>query len=160
DDLLVMRGLAFTPSGKQIVTANTEGVVKVWDRAARRTLDTFPASTLAVGYKAAFSRDGRLVAIGCEDGTIKIVKTEPLEEFRTLEAHTHQIADLAFSADAERLASSGNDLIVKVWDLRTGQEAFALDGIKRRVNGLAFSPDGDRLAMGSADRIVRILDGA
>jgi WD40 repeat protein len=159
DDLLVVRGLAFTPSGKQIVTVNTEGVVKVWDLAAGRTVDTFPASTLAVGYRAAFSRDRRLVAIGCEDGTIKIVKTEPLEEVRTVEAHTRQIADLAFSADDERLASSGNDLIVKVWDLRTGQEAFALDKIARRAAGLAFSPDGHRLAVGSADGIVRILDG-
>src|SRR5262249_35663658 len=57
DDLLVIRGLAFTPNGKQIVTANTEGVVKVWDLALPdRPVDTFPASTRAVGYRAAFSR--------------------------------------------------------------------------------------------------------
>src|SRR5262249_45958814 len=149
DDLLVIRGLAFTPNGKQIVTANTEGVVKVWDLAARRTVAEFRASTLAVGWRAAFSRDRRLVAIGFEDGTIKIVKTEPLEEVRTLEAHTGGIADLAFGADDERLASSGDDLIVKVWDLRTGQEGFALDIIRRKANGLAFSPDGHRLAVGS-----------
>jgi len=160
DDLMVIRGLAFTPNGKQIVTANTDGVVKVWDLAARRTVATVPANPLAVGYRAAFSRDGRLVAIGCEDGNIKIVKTdEPPEAVRTLEAHTNEIADLAFSANGERLASSGNDLIVKVWDVRTGQEVFSLDKIERRVNGLAFSPDGHRLAMGSADGTVRILDG-
>ncbi|HKB02946.1 MAG TPA: protein kinase [Gemmataceae bacterium] len=158
DDVPVIRGLAFTPSGKQIVTVNTEGVIKVWDLASRRTIAEFPASTRAVGYRAAFSRDRRLVAIGYEDGRITIVKTEPLEEVRTLEAHTSEIADLAFGADDERLASSGNDLIVKVWDLRTWQEAFALDKIERRVNGLAFSPDGHRLAMGGGDGTVRILD--
>src|SRR5262249_15931363 len=126
---------------------------------ARRTVATFRADTLAVGYRAAFSRDRRLVAIGCEDGTIKIVKTEPPDEVRTLEAHTNEIADLAFGADDERLASSANDLVVKLWDLRTGQDAFALDKIRRRANGLAFSPDGFRLAVGSADGTVRILDG-
>src|SRR5262249_28592146 len=83
DDLLVIRGLAFTPNGKQIITANTEGVVKVWDLAARQTVAEFRPNTLAVGYRAAFSRDRRLVAIGGEDGTIKIAQTRPPDEDRT-----------------------------------------------------------------------------
>src|SRR5262249_8897284 len=99
-------------------------------------------------------------AIGCEDGTITVVRTDPLEGIRTLEAHTGEISGLAFGAGDGRLASAGDDLIVKVWDLRTGQEALALDGlITRRANRLAFSPDGDRLAVGSADGAVRMLDG-
>src|SRR5262249_23008132 len=141
-------------------TANTEGVVKVWDLAARRTVATVPANPLAVGYRAAFSRDRRLVAIGCENGTIKLVKTdEPPEAVRTLEAHTNELAAWALSADDERWASSGNAVIVRVWAGRRGREAFALDSIKGRVNGLAFGRAGHRLAMGSADGTVRILDG-
>src|SRR5262249_19013609 len=97
DHHVVIGGRAFPPDGKQIVTANTEGVVKVWDLAARRPVATFPASPRAVGYRAAFSQDRRLVAIGCEDGTIKIVKTEPPEEVRTLDPHPSQIADLPFA---------------------------------------------------------------
>src|SRR5262249_34501993 len=127
----------------------------------RRPVATFPANTRAVGCRAAFSRDRRLVAIGCEDGTIKVVKTEPLEEVRTLEAHTGEIIDLAFSADNERLASSGDDLIVKAGALGRDQEASALekDNIARGANGLAFSQNCHRLAMGGGDGTVRILDG-
>ena len=159
DDLLVTGGLAFTLDGRQIITVSTKGVVKVWDVATRRSVAMFPAATRAVGYRVAFSRDRRLLAIGCEDGTITVVKTEPLEEVRTLEAHTGEISGLAFGAGDERLASAGNDLIVKFWDLRTGQEALTLDIIDRRANSLAFSPDGHRLAVGSADGNVQILDG-
>jgi WD40 repeat protein/serine/threonine protein kinase len=159
DDLLVTWGLAFTPDGRQIVTVNTEGVVMVWDVGARRTAATFRAGTRASGYRVAFSRDRRLLAIGCEDGTITVIKTDPLEEVRTLEAHTAEISGLAFGDGDGRLASTGDDLIVKIWDLRTGQEALALDILTRRANSLAFSPDGHRLAVGAAEGAVQILDG-
>jgi WD40 repeat protein/serine/threonine protein kinase len=160
DDLLVTGGLAFTPDGGQVITVDTKGVVMVWDVAARRAAATFPADIRAAGYRGAFSRDRGLLAIGCEDGTVTVVRTRPLEGVRTLEAHTGEISGLAFGAGDGRLATAGDDLIVKVWDLGTGQAALALDDIiTRRANSLAFSPDGDRLAVGSADGAVRILDG-
>jgi len=159
DDLLVTGGLAFTPDGRHLVTVSTGGVVKVLEVSDRRTVATFRAETQAVGYRAAFTRDCRLVALGCEDGTVKILRTDPLEEVRTLEAHAGEISGLAFGAGDERLATAGDDLAVKIWDLRTGQQALTLDIVARRANGLAFSPDGHRLAGGSADGVVQILDG-
>ncbi len=160
DDLLQTGGLAFTPDGRQLVTVNTRGVVNVWDVATRRSVGTFRSGIRAVGDRAAFSRDRRLLALGCEDGTVKVLRTDPLEEVRTLEAHAGEISGVAFGAGDERLASAGDDLTVKVWDLRTGQPALDLAIVTRRANGLAFSPDGHRLAVGAADGSLQILDGA
>jgi WD40 repeat protein len=159
DDLLMSGGLAFTPDGRQLVTANTRGVVTVWNVATRQPLATFRAEIRSVGERAAFSRDRRLLALGCEDGTVKVIRTESLEEVRTLEAHVGEVTGVAFGAGDERLASAGDDLTVKIWDLRTGQQSLGLDIVARRANGLAFSPDGQRLAIGSADGVVQILDG-
>jgi len=160
DDLLVtFGGLAFTPDGQGIITVSTGGIVKVLGMSDWRTVATFRAATRAVGYRVAFSRDRRLLALGCEDGTVKVLRTEPLEEVRTLEAHAGEISGLAFGAGDECLATAGDDVAVKVWDLRTGQPALTLDIVTRRANGLAFSPDGQRLAVGSADGSVQILDG-
>lgn len=157
-DLLATGGLAFAPDGR-LITVSADGTVKILDPSARKVVAEFHADTRAAGYVVAFSRDRRLVALGCEDGTIKILRTDSLEEDRTLEAHTGEISGLAFGAGDERLASAGNDLTVKVWDLQTGMEALALDIIDRRANGLAFSPDGQLLAVGSANGVVQILDG-
>jgi WD40 repeat protein len=159
DDLLATGGLAFTPDGRHLITVSAKGVVKTLDVSARQTVATFRADTRAAGYVVAFSRDRRLLALGCEDGTIKILGTDPLGEVRTLEAHAGEIAGMAFGAGDGRLATAGNDLIVRVWDMRTGQEALALDIVARRANGLAFSPDGHRLAVGSGDGVVQVLDG-
>jgi len=159
DDVLVTWGLAFTPNGRHLITVSTGGVVKVLEVSDGRAVATFRADIRAVGCRAAFTRDCRLLALGCEDGTVKVLSTEPLEEVRTLEAHMGEIAGLAFGAGDERLATAGDDVAVKVWDLRTGQQALTLDIVSRRANGLAFSPDGHRLAVGSADGVVQILDG-
>lgn len=160
NDLLVTGGLAFTPDGEKVITVNTDGVVKVWDVVAQRTVASFRAGIRAAGYRVAFSQDRQVLAIGCKDGTITVVRTDPLEEVWTLEAHTNEISGLAFGAGNGRLASTADDLIVKVWDLRTRQVALALDELlTRRANSLAFSPDGLRLAVGSADGAVQILDG-
>jgi len=46
----------------------------------------------------AFSPDRRLLALGCEDGTIKVVATNPLKEVRTLDAHIGDTSGMAFGA--------------------------------------------------------------
>jgi WD40 repeat protein len=159
DDLVVTWGLAFTPDGGHLITVNTAGVVKVLGVPDGRAVATFQADIRTVGCRAAFTRDRRLLALGCEDGTVKVLKTDPLEEVRTLEAHVGEIAGIAFGAGDRRLATAGDDVAVKVWDVRTGQQALTLDIVSRRANGLAFSPDGHRLAVGSADGAVQVLDG-
>ena len=76
--------------------------------ADRRTAgQPFRAETRAAGYWVAFSPDRRLLALGCEDGTIKVVGTDPLEEVRTLEAHIGEISGLAFGAGDERWPAPG-----------------------------------------------------
>ena len=104
DDLLVAGGLAFTPDGRQLITVNTEGVVKVWDvpTGGGRASRSAPKPGCSVtGWRSV--RDRRLLAIGCEDGTIKVVATEPLKEVRTLEAHTGEISGMAFGAGDEAI---------------------------------------------------------
>ena len=72
--------------------------MKVLDVSARRTVAVFRADTRAAGYVVAFSRDRRLLALGCEDGAIKVLRTDPLGEVRALEAHAGEIAGMAFGA--------------------------------------------------------------
>jgi WD40 repeat protein len=160
DDPPVFNGLAFTSDGKRFLSVSAKGIVTVRDRTSGQLV-----STSHTGFGplvcAGFSQDSRLVALGSELGTVKVVQAETCKEIcPPLEGHTSKILGLAFAAGDKRLATSAQDLTVKIWDLKTGKEALNLYTTNEgRVYSLAFSPDGNRLAAGDAAHAVKVLDG-
>jgi WD40 repeat protein len=162
---LAPNGLAFCADGQRLMSVSVDGVVKVWDAATGETISTPPLSPPGAGWDvgwlacAAFSLDGRWLALGGENGTVKVYQTDPWKEVRTLEAHASVVHYLALSPNGRRLASTAEDRTLKVWDVTTGHEALLLDIHSGKTTSLAFSPDGHHLASGSADNTVMVSDG-
>src|ERR1700730_8787370 len=76
----------------------------------------------------AFTRDGRILASGSVDQTIKLWDTATGRELRALKGHTGTVTGVAFSADDKVLASSSVDQTIKLWDVATGHELRTLKG--------------------------------
>ena len=109
----------------------------------------------------AFSPDGKQLASGSTDKTIKIWDTGSGRCLWTLRGHDREICSVAFSPRG-LLASASYDNAspIKIWNTTSGQCLRTLKHDKGGVNTVSFSPDG-LLASGSSsygDGMVRIWD--
>jgi len=107
-----------------------------------------------------FSADGRRIASGSGDQTIKVWDTATGQETLTLNGHSRQINAVAFSPDGRRIASGSYDKTIKLWETNTGRKTLTLKGHSGTVSSVAFSPDGRRIASGSDDKTIKLWDTA
>jgi WD40 repeat protein/uncharacterized caspase-like protein len=184
-----IRGIAFTPDGKQLISAGLDKVIRVWDLASGKTVRIIRGES-ALGnlgkiFAMTLSSDGKWLAVGGDLGALPGTKSREdkriqrirLYDFKSgklialLKGHTGVIRALAFSADGSRLISGSGDNTAIIWDtgVKSGVRArepkllHRLQGHKADIFGAAFSPDGNRVVTGSYDktlRLWRISDGA
>jgi len=107
----------------------------------------------------AFSRDGKMLATGSADGTVKLWDTSTRAELTPLpRGHSGMVWAIAFSSDGEMLATGSADRTIKLWNTRTGKYLKTLDGHLNEVLSVAFSPNSKLLASGSSDNTAILWD--
>jgi WD40 repeat protein len=113
--------VAFSPDGTRLAAASNDQTFKVWPVAGRLTGG--PEATLNLGDEIVsspvFRPDGHVVALGGEDGQVRLVDVSDPTRLRVAGTTTRQASGtnvLAFSADGRRLVAGGS-LQTRIWDV-------------------------------------------
>jgi WD40 repeat protein len=169
-------GVAFSAHGRTLASGGTDGTVRLWDvthpvdpvplgrplTGRTGTGSTGPTNTVT---SVAFSPDGRMLASGGLDSTVRLWEvtdpSHPSPLGRPLIGHTGAVLTVAFGPDGQTLASGSSDTTVRLWDVAdSAQHPFPLgqplQGHTAAVRSVAFSPDGHTLVSGGGDGTLQL----
>ncbi|KAJ5207896.1 hypothetical protein N7449_002275 [Penicillium cf. viridicatum] len=100
----------------------------------------------------AFSPDGKQIASGSVDTTIKLWDTVTGDLRKTLEGHSDIIGTMTFSPDGTQIVSGSCDCTIKLWDTITSDSQKKIEGHLGGVDIVVFSPDATQIASSCGDK--------
>ncbi|KAF1974682.1 Utp21-domain-containing protein [Bimuria novae-zelandiae CBS 107.79] len=142
-------GLTVDGLNRVVISCSDDGKVKFWDfhtGVLQHEIDWYPMTKI-VGLR--YHGNSDLVAMNCDDGSIRVVDIETKKLVRELWAsRSHaklHIIDYTFSNDGRWIIAAASDSTVRVWDLPTGHliDAMKLPGL---CTAVSLSPSGEYLA--------------
>ena len=115
--------VAFSPDGKAMVTASTDGTARLWQLPARQVFAGHRGPVNAATY----SPDGQHVATAGDDGTVRVYQAATGNQVAVLGAHDRAVNSATFSPDGRLIVTAGltadNKGIVRVWDLAAPEKS-------------------------------------
>jgi len=177
--------IAYSPDGKMLAAGGADNQIRLFEATTGREIRRFAghqprtfspqrdlkgAFDVLVGSVGkgnvttiAFSPDGKTLASGGWDETIRLWNVATGKQLRRLDGHADgMVATVTFSPDGRFLASrGGNDGTVRLWDLASGRQLWVFDKIQRinpwrfnRDTALLFSPESKMLVVGDRQKIL------
>ena len=118
------RSLCFAPDDNMLIAASGNAEIRRWDVADRE--NPHPLSPLrghtAFVNQIALSPDGKTLASGGWDSTVRLWDPLTGQELMTLRAHSAVIGCLAWSPDGQSLYTGSGDATVRIWRAATPRE--------------------------------------
>jgi WD40 repeat protein/DNA-binding SARP family transcriptional activator len=139
---------------RAFVTSPGDDVTWEIDPATLRVVRTHPVG----GHAGAVSADGRLFALGSQDGSVRLLDLETGDVRRFRGRHEGGNMQLTFSPDASTLVVADDSGAIVVWDVARGAVRERLPGPAGDVWDLAVSSDGRTLYSTAPDARMRIWD--
>jgi DNA-binding SARP family transcriptional activator/WD40 repeat protein len=137
--------VGFTGRGARLVTSSVaERVTVIRDAVTLRPLRRLQGG----GSPSALSPDGRVVALGAADGSVRLLDLHTGKLRVATGRHEGAVTDLRFTRDSRTLLTAGADARLSAWNLADARRVATFTGHARTVSRVAIAPDS-RTAYGA-----------
>lgn len=152
--------IQYDAKSKRLYTLSADGSFAAWKLPDFELLHHQALTHLKVRTMA-FRPHFNEAAIGCGDGSIRVINTETFEELIRLEGHDkdHSVNALAYSPNGEFLLSGGRDARLNYWKLKDGYDLMMrIPAHNYAIYSIVYHPTEPVFATGSMDKTIRIWE--
>src|SRR5262249_40200763 len=134
--------------------------IQIWNVAKRKLQLSIPvgADTL---YGASWSPDGKTVAVGCPDNTVRAFDATTGEQVLQQGAHSDWVLGTVFSKEGTHLVSVGRDMTAKLTEVATQRfvdnvTSITPGALKGGIQAVDRHPQRDEVVVGGSDGTPKV----
>ncbi|MGI8601736.1 MAG: c-type cytochrome domain-containing protein [Verrucomicrobiales bacterium] len=159
-----IESVSFSPDGRRLAVAGGQpgrmGEVQVWDVAEKKLVLSQPV-TFDTVYGASWSPDGKNVAFGGADKSVRAIEADTGKQTFFVLTHEDWVQDTAWSVKGDQVFSAGRDMTAKLSDFATQRfidniTSITPGALRGGLQALSRHPERDEILVGGSDGEPRL----
>jgi WD40 repeat protein len=154
--------VAFAVDGKSLVAAGYSNRLTWWDLASGQELRKVTLATVSSVNAMQFSRDGKVLALACGDGSVRLLDGESAVERRALvdTVNRYSTITMSLSPDGKSVVVvHRHNRLVVLWNAETGVVRHRIPNVNTyNLPAVVFTPDSKKFVTLWTDSKLHLVD--